>query len=59
MKIVNEYEIPEKEPPHACEDCGIELAIEKRECPYNKQMGGFSRKIWLCDRCYDQRAADV
>ena len=43
---------------HECEDC-TSYADEKRPCPYNKEMGGLTHEVWLCDACYKQREQDV
>lgn len=43
---------------NTCEDCGG-YAEEKRECPYNEGMGGFSHLVWLCNICYNQREYEL
>lgn len=42
---------------NTCEGCGG--YGEEMECPYNREMGGLSHVVVLCDDCKRQRERDV
>ena len=43
----------------ACSDCPARRGLLYTSCPYNREINDQDVRLWLCVRCYNNRAADI